>query len=33
MATYIDLLDTVINVFTTFIAAVSGISLLVGGIG
>lgn len=33
MATYIDLLDTVINIFTTFIAAVSGISLLVGGIG
>ena len=33
MATYIDLLDTVINVFTTFIAAVSAISLLVGGIG
>ena len=33
MATYIYLLDTVINVFTTFIAAVSAISLLVGGIG
>jgi putative ABC transport system permease protein len=33
MATYIDLLDTVINVFTIFIAAVSAISLLVGGIG
>lgn len=33
MATYIDLLNTVINVFTTFIAAVSAISLLVGGIG
>lgn len=33
MATYIDLLDTVINVFTTFIAAVGAISLLVGGIG
>lgn len=33
MATYIDLLDTVINIFTTFIAAVSAISLLVGGIG
>ena len=33
MATYIDLLDSVINIFTTFIAAVSTISLLVGGIG
>lgn len=33
MATYIDLLDTVINVFTIFIAAVSAISLVVGGIG
>ena len=33
MATYIDLLDTVINIFTIFIAAVSAISLLVGGIG
>lgn len=33
MATYIDLLDTVINVFTVFIAAVSAISLVVGGIG
>lgn len=33
MATFIDLLDTVIKVFTTFIAAVSGISLVVGGIG
>lgn len=33
MATYIDLLDTVINVFTIFIAAVSAISLIVGGIG
>ncbi len=33
MATYIDLLDSVINNFTTFIAAVSAISLLVGGIG
>ena len=32
MATYIDLLDTVINVFTIFIAAVSAISLIVGGI-
>ena len=33
MATFIDLLDSVINIFTTFIAAVSAISLLVGGIG
>lgn len=33
MATYIDLLDTVINVFTIFITAVSAISLVVGGIG
>ncbi|MBE6827512.1 MAG: FtsX-like permease family protein [Ruminococcaceae bacterium] len=33
MATYIDLLDTVINIFTIFIAAVSAISLIVGGIG
>lgn len=33
LATYIDLLDTVINVFTIFIAAVSAISLIVGGIG
>ena len=33
MATYINLLDTVINIFTIFIAAVSAISLLVGGIG
>ncbi|MEG1835807.1 MAG: ABC transporter permease [Oscillospiraceae bacterium] len=33
MATYIDLLDTVINVFTVFIASVSAISLVVGGIG
>lgn len=33
MSTYIELLDTVINIFTTFIAAVSAISLLVGGIG
>ena len=33
MATYIELLDTVINVFTIFIAAVSAISLVVGGIG
>lgn len=30
MATYIELLDKVINVFTTFIAAVSAISLVVG---
>ena len=33
LATYIELLDTVINVFTLFIAAVSAISLIVGGIG
>ncbi|MCL2107555.1 MAG: ABC transporter permease [Oscillospiraceae bacterium] len=33
MATYIDLLDSVINILTTFIAGVSAISLLVGGIG
>jgi putative ABC transport system permease protein len=33
MATMIDLLDSVIHIFTTFIAAVSAISLLVGGIG
>ena len=33
MATYIDLLDSVINILTTFIAGVSGISLVVGGIG
>ena len=33
MAMYIDLLDSVINIFTTFIASVSAISLIVGGIG
>ncbi|MCL2532372.1 MAG: ABC transporter permease [Oscillospiraceae bacterium] len=33
MASYIDLLDSVINVFTLFIAGVSAISLVVGGIG
>ncbi|MDR1464068.1 MAG: ABC transporter permease [Oscillospiraceae bacterium] len=33
MATYIDLLDSVINILTTFIAGVSAISLVVGGIG
>jgi putative ABC transport system permease protein len=33
MATFIDLLDNVIKIFTAFIAAVSGISLVVGGIG
>jgi len=33
MATYIDLLDSVINILTTFIAGVSAISLMVGGIG
>jgi len=33
MATYIDLLDSVINILTTFVAGVSAISLIVGGIG
>ena len=33
MATFIELIDTVINVFTAFIAAVGAISLVVGGIG
>ncbi len=33
MATYIDLLDSVIRILTTFIAGVSAISLVVGGIG
>lgn len=33
MATYIELLNAVISIFTTFIAAVSAISLIVGGIG
>lgn len=33
MATYIDMLDNVIRILTTFIAGVSAISLLVGGIG
>lgn len=33
LATYIELLNTVINIFTIFIAAVSAISLIVGGIG
>ena len=33
MATYIDILDSVIRILTLFIAGVSGISLLVGGIG
>jgi len=33
MATYIDLLDSVIRIFTIFIASVSAISLVVGGIG
>ncbi len=33
MATYIELVNTVINVFTAFIAAVGAISLVVGGIG
>lgn len=33
MATYIDMLDSVIRILTIFIAGVSGISLVVGGIG
>jgi putative ABC transport system permease protein len=33
MATYINLLDSIINILTTFIAGVSAISLIVGGIG
>jgi len=33
MATYIDMLDSIINILTLFIAGVSGISLVVGGIG
>lgn len=33
MATFIELINTVINVFTAFIAAVGAISLVVGGIG
>ena len=33
VATFIDILDKVINILTTFIAGVSAISLLVGGIG
>ncbi|MCR4615945.1 MAG: ABC transporter permease [Clostridiales bacterium] len=33
MAMYINLLDTVIRLMTTFIAGVSGISLVVGGVG
>ncbi|MDR2525167.1 MAG: ABC transporter permease [Oscillospiraceae bacterium] len=33
MASYIDLLDDIITILTTFIAGVSAISLLVGGIG
>ncbi|MBR2315505.1 MAG: ABC transporter permease, partial [Clostridia bacterium] len=33
MATYIDMLDSVIRILTIFIASVSAISLLVGGIG
>jgi putative ABC transport system permease protein len=33
VATFIDLLDAVINIFTLFIASVSAISLIVGGIG
>jgi len=33
MATLVDLLNTVINIFTIFISAVGAISLIVGGIG
>ncbi len=33
MATYIDLIDTIVSILTTFIACVAAISLLVGGIG
>lgn len=33
MATLVDLLDTVINVFTIFISSVGAISLVVGGVG
>lgn len=33
MATLVDLLDAVINIFTIFISAVGAISLVVGGIG
>lgn len=33
MATYIDMMDSVIRILTIFIAGVSAISLLVGGIG
>lgn len=33
MATLVDLLDTVINVFTIFISSVGAISLIVGGVG
>ncbi len=33
MATYIDLLDSIIRLLTTFIAGVSAISLIVGGVG
>lgn len=33
MNTYVDSLNTVINLFQTFVAAVAAISLLVGGIG
>lgn len=33
MASYIDLFDSVVSILTTFIAGVSGISLVVGGIG
>lgn len=33
MATYIDLVNTIISILTSFIAAVAAISLIVGGIG
>lgn len=33
MATYIDLVDTIVSILTTFVACVGAISLVVGGIG
>lgn len=33
MATYVELVDTIISILTAFIAAVGAISLIVGGIG
>lgn len=33
MATYIDLIDTIVSILTTFVACVAAISLVVGGIG